>query len=145
MRPLRDIKRLVSHAKVQSSPEANRRVLNDLLKELATRNDMSGQVRGHLWSSMARSRLARVAVVAALIIIATLVVVSRRPHESTGQPPHIATASVADMLTVGRLNAACRRGGWPEVERQCEQAAQKLQSRSERISIEQLIREMKGT
>lgn len=83
---------------------------------------------------------------AALILIVALVVVSRTSDEPIWQPSYVTeTPSAADMLTVGRLNAACRRGGLPEIDRQCEQAAQRLDIQPERISMEQLIREMKGT
>ncbi len=146
MRPLRDIKRFVGCAEVHSIPKVNKAVLDGLMKEFATtRSDASLRAGRNIWSSVVHSPLAQATAVAALIVIGTLVVVSRTPRESTRRPPVAETLSVADMLTVGRLNAACRRGGLPEVERQCEQAAQKLQNRPERISMEQLIREMKGT
>ena len=145
MRPLRDIKRLVHHAQIRSKPEVNRAVLDDLLRELAAcRTDTSIPAGRRVWSTAVPR--AGVAAVAALILIVALVVVSQTSDEPIRQPPHVAeTPSAGDMLTVGWLNAACRRGGLPEVEKQCEQAAQRLQSRPERISMEQLIREMKGT
>jgi len=147
MRPLRDIKRLVRHAEIHSVPEASQTVLDDLLKELAAgREDVSIRAGRQNWGSMARSPLARTAAVAALVMIVALVVLSRTSHEPVRQPSYVGEApSAAEMLTVGRLNAACRRGGLPEIERQCEQAAQRLEARPERISVEQLIREMKGT
>jgi len=142
MRPLRDIKRLVSHAHVRSTPEANRAVLNGLLRELAAcKADASVPAGRRVWTGPVTGAIAA----AALVMIVTMVVISHTSREPTRQPPHVEASSVAEMLTVGRLNTACRRGGLPEVERQCEQAAQKLQSRPERISMEQLIREMKGT
>jgi hypothetical protein len=75
-----------------------------------------------------------------MIAIVALTVVSRTSHE----PVRNGTLSAADMLTVGHLNAACRRGGLDEIDRQCERAAERLRNRPERISTEQLIREMKG-
>ena len=134
MRPLKDIKRLVGRAEIESTPEGNRAMLNSLLKELAAR-------RG----SVVQIPIARVAAIAALILIVALAVVGYLSREPVRQPPHLGTLSAADMLTVGRLNAACRRGGLSEVERQCEQATQRLQGRPERISTEQLIMELKGT
>jgi hypothetical protein len=47
--------------------------------------------------------------------------------------------SAADLLTVGRLNAAFRRGGLEAVERLCDVAAQRLGFRPERISVGELI------
>jgi len=137
MRPLRDIKRLVAQAPVHSTPARNQAVLDDLLKELA--------VGPHIQGNGIRVHVVRVAVAAAVISIVALVFIRHTSREPVRQPPYVVTPSVVDMLTVGRLNAACRRGGLPEVERQCEHAAQRLQGRPERISTEQLILEMKGT
>jgi hypothetical protein len=146
MRRLKDVQRLVGHAVVHATPEGNKAVLDELLKELAAaQEDMSLPTGRRLWHCAARSPLARAAVAAALIVIGTLLIVSRTPPASTRQPPRVETLSAADLLTVGCLNAACRRGGLPEVEKQCERATQKLQSQPERISLEQLITEMKGT
>ncbi len=133
MRPLRETKRLISCAGVGSTPEGNRAVLDDLLKELRPKRPDRDHVT--------EASLVRIAAVAAMILLAVLIVVTHAPRE----PALLPTSSAADMLTVGRLNTACRRGGLPGIERQCEQAAQKLQSRPEHISMEQLFREMKGT
>jgi hypothetical protein len=142
MRPLREIEKLVHGAPIHSEPETNRAVLGGLLEELAAcRKEASVPAGRRIWSSMAK-----VATTAALILIAALVVVSRTSREPVRQPPYVAaTLSAADMLTVGRLNAAWRRGGLPEIEQQCELAAQKLDFRPQRISMEQLVREMNGT
>ncbi len=49
--------------------------------------------------------------------------------------------SAADLLTVGCLNAAFRRGGLEAVEQLCDVAAQRLGFRPERISVGELINE----
>jgi hypothetical protein len=51
------------------------------------------------------------------------------------------TFSAADLLTVGCLNAAFRRGGLEAVERQCELAAQRLGICPRRVTVEELIQE----
>ena len=146
MRPLRDIKRLVRRAEIHSTSEGNRAVLDDLLKGLAAGREDAPILPGRrAWGSIVQHLFARVSIAAALVLIVVLAVISRTPREPAPPPLHIGTLSVADMLTVGRLNAACRRGGLAEIDRQCELAAQKLQIRPERISVEQLIKEMKGT
>jgi hypothetical protein len=147
MRPLRDIRRLVRHAQVHSKPGVNRVVLDDLRRELdASRTGASIPAGQHLWRRVTRSPLASVAAVAALILVVALVMVSRGPEEPARPPLRVGeTLSAADMLTVCALNAACRRGGLPEIERQCERAARKLDLRPERVSVEQLTKEMNGT
>jgi hypothetical protein len=146
MRPLRDIKRVVGHAEIRSEPRINGMILDDLLKELATsRNDASVPTARRLWSSLVHNRLVPLAAMVAVVCVVA-VVLHRHASREPVQPPTLATASsAADLLTVGHLNAACRRGGLPEIERQCERATQRLQIRPERVSTEQLIREMTGT
>jgi hypothetical protein len=147
MRPLRDIKRLVRHAPIHSKLEVNRVVLDELRRELdAGRTGASIPAGQHLWRRVTRGPLAPVAAAAALILVVALVMVRRTPEEPV-RPPHRVgeTLSAADLLTVCALNAACRRGGLPEMERQCERAARKLDLRPERVSVEQLTKEMNGT
>jgi len=55
------------------------------------------------------------------------------------------TKSPAEMLTVMSLNIAYRRGGMKAVERQCEQAIEKLGLRSSKITVNELLAEFNGT
>jgi hypothetical protein len=126
MRPLRDIKRLVGRAEIHSRPEANRAVLDDLLRELAASTQETGsRAKPSRWNEVARSSVARVAV-AAGIVIAALLGIGRLWREPRPTVPEGARVSAAEMLTVGRLNAAYRHGGLPELQRHCETAAQRL-------------------
>ena len=84
------------------------------------------------------------AVAAAAVVILALIILTRS-LQKTPPPTEHRTQSAADLLTVGCLNAACRRGGLEELERQCEEAAQRLDQRPERTSVKELIRELKGT
>ena len=97
MRSLREIRRLISRAPVESKPEADQAVLQHLLAELAT---VTGDAL---------------------------------------QPRENEALSAADLLTVGCLNAAFRRGGLEAVERLCDMAAQRLGFQPERISVGELI------
>jgi len=99
MRSLRQIKKSISHARVESNPQTDQAVLRHLLAELAT---IAGD--------------------------------APLPRESEA-------LSAADLLTVGCLSAAFRRGGLEAVERQCEAAARKLDLRPEKIPVMELIRE----
>ncbi len=99
MRSLRQIKKLISHARVESKPQADQTVLRHLLAEFAT-------VAG-----------------------------------GASQLCENGMLSAADLLTVGCLNAAFRRGGLEAVERQCEAAARRLDLRPEKIPVMELIRE----
>ncbi len=59
----------------------------------------------------------------------------------TPQPCESEALSAADLLTVGCLNAAFRRGGLEAVERLCDLAARRLDFRPQRVTVEELIRE----
>ncbi|MBN1506887.1 MAG: hypothetical protein JW955_08575 [Sedimentisphaerales bacterium] len=146
MRSLRDVKRLVGRAGIHARPQVSKAVLDGLLKELAAgREDASTPARWRLWGSLVHDPVARVIAAAAMVCIVALAVVSFTRHPPVRQPTDTETPSPASLLTVGYLNAACRRGGLPEVERQCEQAAQTLRIQPQRVSMDQLIREMRGT
>ncbi len=99
MRSLRQIKKAISHARVDSKPQADQAVLRHLLAEFATVAEDASP-----------------------------------PHENE-------TLSAADLLTVGCLNAAFRRGGLEAVEQQCEMAAQRLGICPRRVTVEELIQE----
>jgi hypothetical protein len=99
MRSLREIEKSISHAPVESRPEADQAVLRHLLAELAA---MAGDAPS--------------------------------PHENE-------TLSAADLLTLGCLNAAFRRGGLEAVERLCDMAARRLDFRPQRVTVEELIQE----
>ncbi len=62
--------------------------------------------------------------------------------QAVSQPREGGGSSAADLLTVGCLNAAFRRGGLEAVDRQCEMAAQRLGTWPERISVRELIQEL---
>jgi hypothetical protein len=55
------------------------------------------------------------------------------------EPRENEALSAADLVTVGCLNAAFRRGGLEAVEQLCDVAAQRLGFRPERISVGELI------
>jgi hypothetical protein len=145
MRSLREIKESIGHAKVESKPEADRVVLRHLLTEFAAATgNASTPAMPCAWRALAKGRVVK-AMAAAAIVILALFLVGRPPHKVVAPRPEIRPPSAADLLTVGHLNAACRRGGLEAIEQQCEEAARRLDNRPERVSAKELIREFKGT
>ncbi len=139
MRPLREIKKSIGHARVESKPEADRVVLRHLLAEFGTAaGDGAAGATRHV-----RGRMLK-ALAAAAIVILALVMIARPPQRTARPEPENRTPSAADLLTVGCLNAACRRGGLEAMDRQCEEAAGRLGTRPERVSTRELIREFDG-
>lgn len=145
MKSAKDIERLVGHAGLRSRPEVNEAVLDDLRKQLVA-DEQGGVARARSRSrgQIARDHVMQTAIAAAVIVAVGLVVITHSPRRTQPQPLPNPMVSAADMLTVGHLNTAYRRGGMNEVERQCEQA-EVLMIRPERISANELIRELEGT
>lgn len=141
MRRLRDIKKSIRHARIESKPQASQAILGHLLAEFATVTaEISAPVKSHDWRIVARSCGVRVMAVAAVIF--ALIVVGHPPREPAPPPSESRTQSAADLLTVGRLNAVCRRGGIEAVARQCEEAAKRIENRPQPITIDELIGEL---
>ncbi len=141
MRSLKDIKRSIKHAQVESKPRADETVRQHLLAELVTATaGVSAPIRPQGW------RIAVKVVAVAAIVILALIVIDRRPQEVT-PPPSVGSRprSAAELLTVGSLNAACRRGGLEAIDQLCEEADRRLGTEPERISVRAFARELKGT
>ncbi len=143
MRSLRKIKKSIGRAGIQTKPQVDEAMLRHLLQELTTattRASNSGPRRAERILSW--GRLVPALAAAALIILA-LIVFGRTPQR-VASPPRSRTLSAADLLTVGGLNAACRRGGLEALDRQCEEAARRLDTVPERVSVKTLIRDLQG-
>ncbi len=139
MRSLREIKKSISHARVDSKPKANQAVLRHLIGELTT---VAGDAP-RLTNLQVRARILQATAAAAIVVLA-IVIIARPPQRITSPSAQNRIYSAADLLTVGGLNAAYRRGGLEAVDRQCEAAARRLEDRPQRVSINQLLGELKG-
>ena len=84
-------------------------------------------------------------VALAAVVLITIVVVLFIRHREPPKPedtPPVTMLSAAEMLTVGQLKAAYQRGGLGALEAQCEKAAEKVDVKSEKLSIGELIVEL---
>jgi len=140
MKPLKEIQKSVRRAAVETRPEGDRAVRDDLLRELAARKTDAPRT----WR-MVTSGWARIAAVVTVTAILGLLALPRFLDETGARSPNGRAQTASDLLTVGSLNAACRRGGVSEIERQCDHAADKLNLQPETISAEELLEELKGT
>jgi len=146
MKPTKNTEKFITNAAIHSDPEANRAVLEDLLKHLAlARRGVPALVKLPYRKHVVKGRTMKAVVAAAAITILVLIIVSLSPQHATRERPEGGVQSAADMLTVGYLNAACRRGGLNEVEMRCEQAAERLGLQPKKVSMEELLDESKGT
>lgn len=100
----------------------------------------------NLWSKFKKSRITRLAAAAVIIIAIGLFIVHRRPVERI-EPPEVLeiTRTPAELLTVASLRTAYRRGGIEALEKQCDEAVEKLGRRETKVSIQELFAELNGT
>lgn len=145
MRPAKDIERSIKN--LDGNIEVDVKTDHEILTELADahrRATLTGTPA--LGGEPSRGRLGYVGLAAAILVAVVVGLFSLRhiPHQPGEVPQPPATMSAAEMLTVGQLQAAFQRGGLAEVEAQCEKAADKVDTPPEKVSIEDLVVELKG-
>ncbi|OHB80890.1 MAG: hypothetical protein A2Z38_06235 [Planctomycetes bacterium RBG_19FT_COMBO_48_8] len=92
-----------------------------------------------------RSRTAKLAAAAVILVAVGLLMVYRNPPMSQQQPGTVIVAkSPADMLTAMSLNMAWRRGGIEAVDEQSSRAFKMLESKPAKASIQELLVELNG-
>jgi hypothetical protein len=124
----------VGQAQVHSRPTVNKAVLDSLLEEFATlKQGTAISVNPSHWISIVKTPMASAVAAAAVLAIVVLIGVPRTPHQGARPQPQVRWQSAADLLTVGHLNAAHRRGGLDELDRQYDKAAQKLKPAGENL------------
>ncbi len=147
MRSAKDIEQSLKRANLDV--EVNARTDQAILNELVDAHRKSARTRfastPSSWRLITGSWTVRLAVGAAIIGIISLLAFRHAPREPRHISPPLAQMSAAEMLTVGQLNAAYRRGGLKELQAQCEKAAEKVDVKTTEISITDLIVELKGT
>jgi len=143
MRSTRDIEHSLKHSdlEIDIHAPADQRVLS----ELVARHRKSMGTRRAIRRTLPRPFMAKVAAAAAVVVIAALLARHPLRREPAPTPPRRATVSAAELLTVRRLNTVYRRAGMQGLERQCEEAAERVNIRPTRMSVEDLIAEFNGS
>jgi len=101
--------------------------------------------RPNIWQTILRNHVTKLAVAAVIIIAISFFFVQREPLEHKRPQEVIITKSPAEMLTIMSLNIAYRRGGIEALERQCEQAIEKLGPRPAKVTVEELLADFNGS
>jgi len=144
MKPTENIEEFLKLEKphVTTGGEMDKRTLDDSFAA------MDDTIRGNKTNAagiLLRSRAARLAAAAAIIVAIGLLMVYRNPP--VPQQPLQTTSvakSPADMLTAMSLNMAWRRGGIEAVDDQSSKAFKMLGSKPTRASIQELLVELNG-
>ncbi len=92
-----------------------------------------------------RSRVARLAAAAVIIVAVGLLMVYRNPGEQQ-QPQTVSAAkSPVEMMTTMSLTIAYRKGGMEAVEEQYNEAFKLIGPRPESLSVKHILAEFNGT
>ena len=144
MKPEKNIEEFVRHEKprITTGGEMDERTLTD---SFAVMDETIRAGRRSAAGIILRSRAARLAAAAAIIVSVGLLMVYRNPP-APQQPPKTASVakSPAEMLTAMSLNLAWRRGGIEAVDEQSGKAFKMLGSKPAEASIKELLVELNG-
>ncbi len=96
--------------------------------------------------ALGRVKLGYVALAAVVLItiVVALFIRHREPPKPEDTPRPVAMISPARTLAVGHLKVVYQRGGLGALEAQCEKAAEKMDVKSEKLSLGELIVELEG-
>ena len=144
MKPEENIEEFVRREKphVTTGRQMDKRILGDAFTA------MDETIRANKPSAagiILRSRAARLAAVAVIIVAVGLLMVYRNPPAPQEPPRTVNVAkSPAEMLTAMSLNMAWRRGGIEAVDEQSGKAFEMLGSKPAKASIQELLVELNG-
>jgi len=143
MKPAKNIEEFVRLEKphVTTGGEMDKRTIDD---SFAAMDETIWANKQIVACMILRSRTARFAAAAVIIVGVGLLMVYRNPPIQ--QPPQMVsvTKSPADMLTAMSLNMAWRRGGIEAVDNQSSEAFEMLGSQPAKASIQELLVELNG-
>ena len=141
MKPIENTEKFVRRgkAKVATDPQMDRRVLDDSFTAMDEATGSSSAAR-----MMLRSRAAKLAAAAVIILTIGLLAIQFGPSEQEPPETRSVAKSPADMLSVMSLNMAYRRGGIEAVDDLSDEAFELLGSEPARVSIRELLTESNG-
>jgi len=144
MKPAENIEEFVRLEKphVMTGPKMDKRTLKDAF---AAMNETLGANKPNVARRILRSRAAKLAAAAAIIVSVGLLMVYRNPP-APPKPLHTVRVakSPAEMLTGMSLNMAWRRGGIEAIDEQSSRAFKMLNAKPAKATIQELLVELNG-
>ena len=140
------ISRTINTTKQQFDPEKWQQKYPDEFELLKSRAKKTPAIiQPSMWKIVLQSKLTKLAAAAVIIVVISIFVFHRGAREQ--EPPQVVSVSKspAEMLTVASLRTAYRRGGIEALEKQCDEAIEKLGPRNAKLSIQELLAEFNGT
>ena len=142
MKPVENTENFVRRGKVKvaTDPRMDRHVLDDSFAAMDEAIGRSSETR-----MMLQSRVARLAAVAAVILLAIgLLVIQWGPTRQVPSDTKHVAKSAADSLSALSLNMAYRRGGIEAVDALADVAFDLPGSKPARLSVQELLTESNG-
>jgi hypothetical protein len=99
----------------------------------------------HPTAQILRSSLGKIAIAAAIIVMAGVLLAGRwgiAPKKSPSEPQLVAQQSPAQMVSMISLSATFRQGGMEGLDKQCERAFERLGPRPSNISVQELLKDI---
>ena len=143
MKPTENIEEFVKLEKphVTTGGTMDKRTLND---SFAAMDETIRAGKPSAAGIILRSRTARLAAAAVILVAAGLLMVYRNPPVQQPQQTASVPKSPAEMLTAMSLNMAWRRGGIEAMDEQSGKAFKMLESKPAKASIQELLVELNG-
>jgi hypothetical protein len=142
MTPTQDLEKLIKRLHFKAGSDFHERTISDALHAQVKSASTEKNIEWIILNSPA----VKIAF-AALIILAIAFLTfnsSTVEKDDTVNVTEI-TKSPAELLTVASLNMAYRRGGIKAIEKQCDEAVDKLGPRPEKITTNELLADFNGT
>lgn len=144
MKPVKNIEEFVKLEKpdVTTGGEMDKRTLDDSFTAM---DETIRAGKPNAAGIILRSRAARLAAAAVIIVAVGLLMVYRNPGEQQ-QPQTVSAAkSPVEMMTTMSLTIAYRKGGMEAVEEQYNEAFKLIGPRPESLSVKHILAEFNGT
>ncbi len=146
MKPAKNIEKLIKNIDIDTNAKMDKAVLDNVLKAFEhTKKEKSAKLEPNIWKIIMKSRITKLAAAAVIIVAIGLFIAYQDSRKIEPAQVVSVSKSPAEMLTAASLNTAYRRGGIEAVERQCDEAMEKLGPRQRKITVRELLTEFNGT
>jgi hypothetical protein len=147
MRPTQNLEELIKRLHFKTGANLHERTISDALQAQAKSKEIKSASVGLItWRIILKSPIIKIALASLIILTVSFFVYNSSPVEKVDTVNVTkVTESPAELLTVASLNMAYRRGGIKAIEKQCDEAIDKLGPQPAKMTAKELLAEFNGT
>ena len=147
MRPKQDLEKLIERLQFKAGADLHKRTISDALQAQAKSKEIkSASIEPINWRIILKSPITKIALASLIILAVSFFAYNSSPVEKVDNVNVTkVTKSPAELLTVASLNMAYRRGGIKAIEKQCDEALDKLGPQPAKITAKELLAEFNGS